>query len=119
MKRVVLFGCAVLALLALAGPASAAKPGGLSLDQYKATVSVTVYRDLLLDRGYDIVAAQDLADGRVVIDLVLTKSQVQALQSDDVQLELRKNDKGLSARQAAAEQATNGFEVWRDYDSPN
>jgi hypothetical protein len=118
MKRLVLFSCVACALLALAGPASAAKSRGLSLDQYKATVTADVYHDLL-DRGYDIVAAEDLADGRVLIDLVLTKAQVQTLRSDDVRVALRKNADGLSARQAAAQQAAAGFEVWRDYDGPD
>jgi hypothetical protein len=115
VKRLVLFGCVLFALLASAGSASAARSGGLSLDQYKATVSATTYRELL-DR-YDIVAAQDLAGGRVQIDLVLTKAQVNALRADDVRVTLRRNAKGLSARQAAARQATAGYNVWRDYDS--
>jgi Zinc carboxypeptidase len=118
MKRLVLFSCAVFALLlALAGPASAAKSGGLSLDQYKAKVKAATYRDLL--ERYDVVAAQDLAGGRVLVDLVLTKSQVQTLRGDGVGVSLRKNAKGLSARQAAAEQAVAGYNVWRDYDSAN
>jgi len=118
MKRLVLFSCLACALLALAGPASAARSGDLSLDQYKATVEAHVYHDLL-ERDYDIVAAEDLADGRVTIDLVLTPAQVKELRSDDVRVTLRKNAKGLSARQAAAEQAAAGFQVWRDYDGPD
>jgi len=122
MKRFYLVGLVVLALLALTWPAAAgaAQPvrGSVSLDQYKATVTQEVYRDLLA-KGFDIVAEQDLASGDLEIDLVLTKAQVQALRKQDIAVELRKNKFGQSARQFAAAQAVNGFTVWRDYDSAN
>ena len=114
MHRLAVVCCAVVGVLVFSTPA-AAKKKGLSLDQYKATVSQETYRGLL-DRGLDIVAAKDAAGGRTVIDMVLTRAQVRALKADGVDATLRRNSKGQSARQAAAAQLASGFDVWRDYD---
>ncbi|HEX2045053.1 MAG TPA: M14 family zinc carboxypeptidase [Gaiellaceae bacterium] len=106
----------LLALLVASGPAAAGPASkGLSLDQYKATVSQEVYRDLLA-RGLDIVAAEDTFRGTVIIDLVLTPAQVRSLRAEGIRVSVRKNSRGLSARQFAALQSENGFTVWRDYD---
>ncbi len=120
MKRFVLMGVVALAVLALGWPAAAgaAQPVRVSLDQYKATVSQEVYRDLVA-KGFDIVAEENLATGEVEIDLVLTKAQVRSLRRQDVGVSLRRNKFGQSARQFAAAQAVNGFTVWRDYDGPD
>jgi hypothetical protein len=118
VKRLVLVGSALVALLVAAGPAEAAKSGGLSLDQYKATVPAAKYHDML-ERGYDLVAAEDVAGGRVVIDLVLTPAQLREVRADGVDATLRKNAQGLSAQQSAARQAASGYNVWRDYDGPD
>jgi murein tripeptide amidase MpaA len=117
MKRWAIFACALVAVLAFSGPAVAGPAErGLSLDQYTATVSQEVYRDLLA--RYDVVAAQHLARGDVRVDLVLTPAQVEALRAE-VRVTPRKNKFGLTARQFAALQTENGFNVWRDYDSAN
>ena len=119
MKRRMVLVCALLAALTLGGPIAAhAAEGGVSLDQYKATVTQEVYRDLAA-KGFDIVTVSNLATGEVEIDLVLTKAQAQALRKQDVGVQLRKNKFGKSAREFAAAQAVNGFTVWRDYDSAN
>ena len=116
MRRFTVLGLALLALLALSGPAGAAPgKGGLTLEQYTATVSLAVYRDLAA--RYDVVAAQNLARGGVEVDLVLTPAQAKALRAENVKVKPRKNELGLTARQFAALQAENGFTVWRDYDS--
>jgi Zinc carboxypeptidase len=77
-------------------------------------VSQDVYRDLLA-KGTDIAAATTVAKG-VRLQLVLTPSQVRALMAQGVDVSLLRNSKGQTARQAAAAQLSNGFEVWRDYD---
>jgi len=104
----------VVGVLAFTGT-TAAKQGGISLDQYKATVSHETYRGLL-DKGLDVVAAKDLAGGRTQVDLILTSTQVRALKADGVDVALRTNKKGQSASQAAAAQMASGYKVWRDYD---
>jgi hypothetical protein len=118
MRRSAVALCAAVVLLAFASTAAAKGSGGLELDQYKATVSQAKYRDLL-DSGLDVVAAKDVAGGRAVIDLVLSPAQVRALKADGVDLTLRRNSAGLSAREAAAAQMSSGYKVWRDYDGPD
>jgi hypothetical protein len=119
MKRYLLMGLATLALLALVWPAAAgaAKParGSLSLDMYSATVAQDVYADLLA-KGYDIVSAEDVVSGEVTIELVLTKEQVTALKADGVEAKLRKNRFGLSSQEFAAQQASEGYNIFQDYD---
>jgi hypothetical protein len=116
MRRFVVAALVLLALLVASGPAAAGPANkGLSLDQYKATVSQEVYRDLLA-RGLDIVAAEETFRGTVIIDLVLTPAQVRSLRAEGIRVSVRKNSRGLSARQFAALQSENGFTVWRDYD---
>ena len=116
MKRWTFLFCVAILALALSAPAAAGPAGekGVSLDQYKVTVNQAVYRDL--QTRYDVVSARHLANGRVTVDLVLARNQVSALRADGLTVSLRKNKFGLSARQFAAAQAVNGFNVWRDYD---
>lgn len=111
MKRLLVLGCAFVLALALSAQASAA---GVKLNFYRATVSQDVYRDLLA-KGTDITAATDVANG-VRLQLVLTPSQVRALREQGVNVNLLRNSKGQTARQAAAAQLSSGFNVWRDYD---
>jgi Zinc carboxypeptidase/Immune inhibitor A peptidase M6 len=117
MKRWTFLACVAVLGLALSAPAAAGLAGkrGISLDQYKVTVDQAAYRGFLT--RYDVVSARHLANGNVIVDLVLERSQVRALRADGVTVKLRKNKFGLSARQFAALQAENGFTVWRDYDS--
>ncbi|MGH3024618.1 MAG: M14 family zinc carboxypeptidase [Gaiellaceae bacterium] len=119
MKHLMVLGSVLLAALALSGSATTQPDGSeLSLDQYKATVSPEVFRDLEA-KGLDIVAAEQLANGKVEIDAVLSKEQVLALRAKDIDLQVRRNEFGQSARQFAALQAVNDFVVWDDYDSPD
>ena len=81
MKHLLLAGALALAgLLALVGAAAAgaAPPvrGSVALDMYTARVAPDVYAGLL-DKGYDVVSAEDVAGG-VVVELVLTKAQADA-----------------------------------------
>jgi hypothetical protein len=118
MKRLVL-GLAVAAAVLVLGPGLAgAKKAALSLDIYRALVSQGEYADLLA-KGYDIAAAEDVAGGKVRLDIVLDTTQVDALRETGVGVELLKNEFGYSARQFAALQASTGFNVWRDYDGPD
>jgi murein tripeptide amidase MpaA len=117
MKRWVMTACALVAAFALSGPAAAAD-GDLSLDQYKATVDQETLRNLEA-KGLDVVAAKQLVSGKVQVDLVLSREQARTLRGQNVNVQVRKNKFGKSARQFAAAQAVNGFNVWRDFDSAN
>jgi Zinc carboxypeptidase len=112
--RLVALALAVLVALGVTASASAASQ--LSLDHYSATVAQDVYLGLL-DRGYDITAAEDLRSGEVALQLVLTPGQVRELGTQGVRAKLIRNAYGRTARQEAAFQRSAGFNVWRDYDS--
>lgn len=117
MRRLLL-GLALPVVLAVLWPVTAmgAAKSSLSLDMYAATVSQNVYSELL-DKGLDIASAEDLASGKVTLELVLTPEQVTTLREDGMAVKLRKNAFGKSSAEFAALQALNGFTVWRDYDS--
>ena len=71
------------------------------------------YRDLLT-KGTDVTSAQDLAGGQVRIELVLTPQQVaRSARSADRRLRRQLATDGPPGGQF---QASNGFNVWRDYD---
>ena len=91
---------------------------GLKLDFYSATVPATTYRELL-DKGFDIAAAEDQADGSVRLELVLTPKQNAQLRKLGVRAELERNEAGRSAAEEAAFQRSTGYTVWRDYDGPD
>jgi hypothetical protein len=119
MRHLRLVAVALAALVALGATASAgAASQRLSLDFYEATVDPGVYRSLL-DKGYDIASADDLRSGKVALELVLSRGQVRELGTLGVRTKLVRNAYGRTARQEAAFQRSAGFNVWRDYDSPD
>jgi hypothetical protein len=117
MKRWMLLSCALVALLAFSGAATAAVRTNVSLNFYRATVTVKEYRAMLA-KDVDTAATKAIGN-RVRLDLVLTRNQVRALDAKGVEVKLLRNSKGQTARQAAAAQFTSGFDVWRDYDGPD
>jgi hypothetical protein len=119
MKRLIL-GFALAAVMLVLGPttAGAKKSSSLSLDMYQATVTQSEYADLL-EKGYDIVAAEHQAGGKVELEIVLDKSQLATIESEGVEVDVLKNEYGLSARAFAALQKSTGYTVWRDYDGPD
>ena len=119
MKRLVL-GFALAAVLLAFGPtvAGAKKSSSFSLEMYRATVTQSEAAALQA-KGYDIAAAEQKAGGKVELQMVLDESQVAALRESGVGVAVLKNEFGVSARQFAALQAVAGFNVWRDYDSPD
>jgi hypothetical protein len=100
-----------VATIGSAAPAAAA-PGGLQV--YDATLTTDQFSQLQAE-GYDIVAPQASADG-VDTQLVLSPAERAALTSKGVELSVHRDENGLTARQAAAEQRATGYNVWRDYD---
>jgi hypothetical protein len=110
-------GAAALLLPALVatGPASA-KDKREPLDFYTALVSADEAADLARD-GFDIAESRETARG-VRVDLVMTASDAAGLRDKGVSASLKRNKDGKTARQAAAEQAASGYDVWRSYDEP-
>ena len=116
MRRFVLASCAVAFAFALAAvPVQAASHG---LDMYRATVG-TEKAGELVKQGVDVSAQRDRANGKVQLDLVLTGNQRDALAADGVDAKLIRVNGGKTVKQLAAAQAAGGYNVWRDYDSPN
>ncbi|PWK87139.1 immune inhibitor A peptidase M6 [Lentzea atacamensis] len=98
-----------------ASPAQAA-PEHDPLDVYVARVTPAQAGDLSR-QGFDVAHAATAGD-RVEVELVLSGGQQKELARRGVDAKVKKNADGKSARQLAAEQAANGFTVWRSFDEP-
>lgn len=85
------------------------------LDMYRATVTADQAGDLVA-QGVDVSAQRTVADGKVRVDLVLTKGEQAALAKQGVDAQLIRVKGGKTVRQFAAAQAADGYQVWRDYD---
>jgi hypothetical protein len=101
-----------LALLGLAAAAPSAGAAG-KLQMYEATVTHEQFSELLA--SYDVVAPKPTKGG-IAVDLVLSPSERDLLTSKGIDLELMRDEQGLTVQQRAAAQAAGGFEVYRDYD---
>lgn len=115
-NRLVL-GVAALALgFSMLGPigANAVEDVG-ELDMYTAEVSTAEAAEIAA--GFD-VAASRVTDEGVSVDLVLTEDEAKGLRDRGVDVKVKKNKDGKSARQLAAEQAESGYDVWRSWDEP-
>lgn len=115
-NRLVL-GAAALALgFSMLSPigANAAEDVG-ELDMYTADVSAADAADIAA--GYDVAATRVTDDG-VSLDLILSEEEAKALGDRGVDVKVKKNKNGKSARQLAAEQAASGYEVFRSWDEP-
>lgn len=98
-----------------ASPALAA-PEHDPLDVYVAEVTPRQAGDLSR-QGFDIAATATSGD-KVELELVLAASQQKELAARGIDAKVKKNADGKSARQLAADQAANGFTVWRSFDEP-
>jgi hypothetical protein len=96
---------------------TAATPSG-RLDLYEAVVSTTLVQRII-EAGFDVADIQLLANEQARITLVLKPNERIAVRKMGVNLELWRNDDGLTATQLAKQQSTAGFKVWRDNDGPN
>ena len=114
MRRLVLLGLALCAMLALVPPASGGRvKSRVSLNQYTVKVQPAVYQELLSE--YDVVSQRNVR-GRIRVDLVLSRKQARALRTKGIGVVLKRTKRGKTMRQAAAAQALGGYTVWRDYD---
>lgn len=110
-------GLALVVPLALAAsPPAGAADGAEPLDMYSATVT-RAQVGALVREGYDVAAARSTAAG-IEVDLVLSGSEVDRLRGKGLDVAVKRNKEGKTARQLAAEQAAGGYTVWRSYDEP-
>jgi hypothetical protein len=101
----------------VASPSSADSGGraGGGLDAYSAVVTPEQLRELAR-QGHDVSEKTAGANGATV-DLVLSPSQRDDLVRKGINPQLKKV-KGKTLKQLAAEDAVNGYTVWRSYDEP-
>jgi Zinc carboxypeptidase/Immune inhibitor A-like, MAM domain len=88
-----------------------------TLEMYTATVSAAELQDLQ-QRGFDIASVETTEDG-VLVALVLTAEERNALRKEGINLRLWRDRQGRTQTQRAAIQQANGFEVWRSFDEPD
>jgi Zinc carboxypeptidase len=84
------------------------------LDAYTAVVEADEL-SAIAEQGIDVSGQRRVADG-VELDMVLDEAQADRLRGRGVDLKLTRVKGGLTVQQFAAEQAANGFNVWRSYD---
>lgn len=115
-NRLVLGVAALVLGISMLSPigANAAEDVG-ELDMYTADVSAADAAEIAA--GYDVAATRVTDDG-VSIDLILTEDEAKALGDRGVDVKVKKNKNGKSARELAAEQADSGYEVFRSWDEP-
>ena len=108
----------LIASAAVVGTAAAQPERGqpASLELYETTVDVERYQQLVA-AGYDIASVEETLDG-VVVQLVLRPSDRNKLRRDGLEVEVVRNEDGLTSTQAAALQEQQGFTVWRPWDGP-
>jgi hypothetical protein len=86
------------------------------LDAYTAVVD-SAGLATINQQGIDVTGRRAVAGG-VEVDMVLDQAQAAHLKGKGVDLKLTRVKGGKTVRQFAAEQAANGFNVWRSYDEP-
>ena len=119
-RRAALFSLLISLVLigALVGPTGAgAATRTARLQMYEAVVDAAT-AEQLTNEGYDVVTAEQVAGGVRVI-IVMYPFEKTGLTRQGIDLELWRNDAGLTATQLSARQTSAGFKVWRDYDGPD
>ena len=72
---------------------------------------------VIAEQGIDVSGQRPVANG-LELDMVLDQAQADRLRGRGVDLKLTRVKGGKTVREFAAEQAANGFNVWRSYDEP-
>lgn len=88
------------------------------LEMYEAVVSTTLVQQITA-AGYDVVDIQLIDSEQARITLVLKPGEKVAVRKLGVDLQLWRNDNGLTTTQLAKEQTSAGYKVWRDNDGPD
>ncbi|HVK26532.1 MAG TPA: M14 family zinc carboxypeptidase [Actinokineospora sp.] len=117
MKRsaVVLSTLALVVSGVMAPPAQAA-PTAESLEVYTVRTAPDKAGELARD-GYDVVASRTVGD-QVEVEVVLAESERDQLTGRGLDVKVKRTKDGKTTKQLAAEQAVNGFTVYRSYDEP-
>ena len=113
---VVVLLCGLAAGSASAAPAQSQPAGDDQLDAYTAVVQADQL-STIAEQGIDVSGQRQVANG-IELDMVLDQAQADRLRGRGVDLKLTRVKGGKTVRQFAAEQAANGFNVWRSYDEP-
>ena len=117
MKRWTLFAAVVAALCVGLTAASATSSAGRDPDQLDAYTAVGQAAErMIAEQGVDVSGQRRVANG-IELDLVLDQAQADGLRGRGVDLKLTRS-RGLTVQEFAAQQAANGFTVWRSYDEP-
>jgi murein tripeptide amidase MpaA len=111
----------VVVVTALVGPAGAgdnasSKDNG-KLQMYTLTADSAQVAELTT-AGYEIIQTEDNGDGSLLLVLVLSPHDRNALRHQGYELEVWRNADGFTETQLAAQQAASGYNVWRSYDEP-
>ncbi len=116
----------VLAALALigaaivpagAGPTSPSAAKNPRLQMYTAVVDQATAR--IITSTYDVVSTERTRTGDVRLTIVAYPFDMPGLEKLGGRVRIWRNDAGFTVHQLAAQQASAGFKVWMDYDSPD
>ncbi len=99
---------------ASAAPSAAADPD--RLDAYTAVVQPAQIATIG-QQGIEVSGHRQVANG-TELDMVLNQAQANRLRDRGIDLKLTRVKGGKTVREFAAEQASNGFTVWRSFDEP-
>ncbi|MGH3461526.1 MAG: M14 family zinc carboxypeptidase, partial [Kribbellaceae bacterium] len=112
-----LVAAVVAALCAGLTTASAAQSAGKAPDRLDAYTAVVQAADMpaIAQQGIDVSGQRRVANG-IELEMVLDQAQADQLRGKGVDLKLTRVKGGLTVQEFAAEQAANGFNVWRSYD---
>ena len=120
MRRafVISLGAAVVAALCAGLITASAAPGTGPdrLDAYTAVVQDTQLA-IIAQQGIEVSGQRRVANG-IELDMVLDQARANRLRGRGVDLKLTRVKGGKTVREFAAEQAANGFTVWRSFDEP-
>ncbi|MGH9249662.1 MAG: M14 family metallopeptidase, partial [Acidimicrobiales bacterium] len=118
MRRslVISLAAAVVAALCVGFTTASAAPSASSdrLDAYTAVVQADEI-PTIAQQGIEVSGQRAVASG-IELDMVLDQAQADRLRGRGVDLKLTRVKGGLTVQEFAAEQAANGFNVWRSYD---
>jgi hypothetical protein len=115
MRRLALFLCVAVVALAFSALASAASQNNI-YEVYTAKVNRDQAREIARG-GYDIATIRGTEAG-IEIDLVLSDVERGRLESQGVDLSLKRLKNGQTIQEFAAAQSEFGFNVWRSFDEP-
>ena len=116
LRRLIVPAAALGLAFSLLGSTGATAQDDSALEMYTADVTAAEAAELTAT-GLDVAASRVTAAG-VSLDVVLTADEARSLRDRGVDVKVKRNKDGKSARQLAAEQAASGFNVFRSWDEP-